>query len=294
MRASDLRARLRARGWLLVARVPWPLWWPLVGPLCVLLALVPNGAAAQWATNFAIVTGTTPTRWDVVRGLWSWARNTVTSMQLTRWSRAKVLARTHISADDEARLRASSAGPGSVLGLSHSGSWDLAGAWACQSGLPVSSVAENLPGEEFRIFLELREALGFRIYGHTDPAALRRLADDVRAHRVVCLLSDRDFSERGVPVVWRTPSGDFGASMPPGPALLALRTGADLMGLAAHYEGGRMVMVLSEPITPDPECRTHLEKVTSMTQQLCDFLNEQIRRHPHDWHMLQPFFGEPR
>lgn len=52
-----------------------------------------------------------------------------------------------------------------------------------------------------------------------------------------------------------------------------------------------MRLVVSQPLDPAAGDLTHLARITSMTQQLCDFFTEQIRAHPHDWHMLQTFFG---
>jgi len=31
-----------------------------------------------------------------------------------------------------------------------------------------------------------------------------------------------------------------------------------------------------------------------MTQQLCEFFAQQVRRHPHDWHMFRPVFPAVR
>ncbi|MGD8213784.1 phosphatidylinositol mannoside acyltransferase [Aestuariimicrobium sp. Y1814] len=282
--------RLRARAWLLVSRVPWPLWWPLVGVGALVMSVVPNQPTLRWARNFATMTGRTPRRVDVVRGLWSWARNTITSLQLVHWSPADFERRAVMSPDQWQRLSRAMAEGGAVLGLPHSGSWDLAGAWVCRRGMPVSTVAEELVPEEFEVFVRLREALGFSVYGHRDPQVLRNLVDDVHHTKLVCLLADRDFSRRGIPVTWHTGAGPRPASMPPGPAQVALRSGATLFGVACHYEGRRMRLVVSEALAPPAAADTHRERLTSMTQQLCDFFAAEIREHPHDWHMLQPFF----
>ena len=38
---------------------------------------------------------------------------------------------------------------GAVIALPHSGNWDLAGAWAVHSGMPVTTVAERLADADF-------------------------------------------------------------------------------------------------------------------------------------------------
>ncbi|HMO12151.1 MAG TPA: phosphatidylinositol mannoside acyltransferase, partial [Actinotalea sp.] len=55
----------------------------------------------------------------------------------------------------------SRAGRSVLLALGHQGNWDLAGVWATRVISPVTTVAERLePEEVFRLFLDLREAIG--------------------------------------------------------------------------------------------------------------------------------------
>lgn len=284
--------RLRARVWLIASHIPWPLWWPLVASGVVAMSVINPEPVRRWAANFATITGRVPRRLDVIRGLWSWSRNTITSLQLVHWSPADFEARAVMAPEQFQRLSDAMSSGGAVLALPHSGSWDLAGAWVCQRGMPVSTVAEELVPDEFEVFVRLREALGFTVYGHRDPRVLRRLVDDIGTGHLVCLMSDRDLSRRGIPVTWATGSGEHRTTMPPGAATVALRSGATLLGVACHYEGRRMRLVVSDPLVAPAEAGTHLARVTSMTQQLCDFFTTQIQEHPHDWHMLQPFFGE--
>ena len=294
MTTTTVLRRLRVQAWQLASRIPWPLWWPLVAVGAMAMSCVPNQPVRRWARNYATITGRTPTRLDVVGGLWSWARNSITSLQLVHWSPADFERRAVMAPEDWSRLSGAMATGGAVLGLPHSGSWDLAGAWVCQRGMPVSTVAEELVPEEFAVFVRLRESLGFTVYGHRAPRVLHHLVDDIGTGHVVCLLSDRDLSRRGIPVTWRTGSGEHASTMPPGAAQVALRSGATLLGVACHYEGRRMRLVVSQPLRPSAEAATHRARVTDMTQQLCDFFADQIRAHPRDWHMLQPFFGADR
>lgn len=282
---------LRGAALAVAARVPWPAWWPLAQLGATVLALAPNDPVRRWNENFAVMTGRTPTRADTRRGLHSWARNTVQSLQLGRWSPAQTERRVLITADDRARLTTLAAEPGAVVGLPHQGSWDLCGAWACLNGMPVSSVAEQLDPDEFATFLRLREGLGFRIYGHRDPRVWPKLVADARERRLVCLMADRDFTRRGIPVVWHTASGPRAATMPSGPARLALRADSALLGIASHWHGARLHIVVSERLLPDPALGNDDERIADLTQQLCDFFADQVRAHPHDWHLLQPFFG---
>jgi hypothetical protein len=79
---------------------------------------------------------------------------------------------------------ASLATTGAVVALPHSGNWDLAGAWACLTGMPVSTVAERLKPAEFAAFLHFREGLGMEVLAHDDRGALPRLANAVGEGRL--------------------------------------------------------------------------------------------------------------
>lgn len=282
----------RAQGKALQAasRVPWPVARPLAAVAALVLALRPNRQVRQWQLNIATLTGTEPGFSLTFRGLMSWARNLVESMHLGHLSAEKLDQIAVLSAEDRERLLGHAADPGAVIGLPHSGSWDLAGAWACSVGMPVSTVAEQLLDDQFALFLKIRQDLGFTVYGHRDITVADKLVKDSEAGKLVCLMSDRDFTRRGVPVVWNTATGPVEAKMPPGPARTALRAGASLMGIACHYSGRQMELVVSDIIEPPAGAETEAEKIATMTQELCDFFAAEIRKHPQDWHMMQPFF----
>jgi phosphatidylinositol dimannoside acyltransferase len=98
----------------------------------------------------------------------------------------------------------------------------------------------------------------------------------------VPLLADRDLSHRGVDVHF------FGGRtrMPPGPALLALRTGAPLYVAHMWYEPDRPVAQLDGPIEIPADGPLDA-RVREVTQRVADRLAAGIARHPEDWHMLQ-------
>lgn len=180
------------------------------------------------------------------------------------------------------------AGKGLVVALPHMGNWDLAGAWAALVGAPVSTVAERLQPEElYDRFVAYRESLGIEIFPLTGGGdVLRHLVDRVRANRMVPLLADRDIRASGVEVKL------FGETitMPPGPALLALQTGAPLVPVTEYYDGAHHYLDFGLPVTV-PTSGTTRAKVADMLQQVADVFEAGIRAHPEDWHMLQPIFA---
>jgi phosphatidylinositol dimannoside acyltransferase len=97
---------------------------------------------------------------------------------------------------------------------------------------------------------------------------------------VVALVADRDMSRGGVEVQF------FGhpAKMPPGPAALALRTGAVLRPAALWNEAdeGRLGRSRGQ-IGPE----LPVTSIRGAMQALADAFAASIRAAPADWHMLQ-------
>jgi phosphatidylinositol dimannoside acyltransferase len=179
------------------------------------------------------------------------------------------------------------AGRGAVVALPHAGNWDAAGAWVAAMGWPITTVAERLkPEGVYERFLAYRRALGMEIIPLTggERPPIDVLADRIRRGHVVPLLAERDLSARGVEVTF------FGGRtrMPPGPALLALRTGAPLYVASMWYEPAGPRGHLDGPIElPGPETGTLDQRVRALTQRVADEIAAGIARHPRDWHMLQ-------
>ena len=181
------------------------------------------------------------------------------------------------------------AGVGLVGALPHMGNWDHAGAWATMTGANVTTVAERLKPEAiYEDFLAFREGLGMEILPLSggDQDVFSVLADRVHANHFVPLVADRDLTAKGVPVTF------FGerATMPAGPAVLALRTGAPLVPLTVYYEGTPphhdSVLHFHEPV----EVSTGPDPVVAMTQKVASTFETGIAAHPEDWHMLQRLF----
>jgi KDO2-lipid IV(A) lauroyltransferase len=154
------------------------------------------------------------------------------------------------------------------------------------------TVAERLrPERLYDRFLAYREGLGMEILPLTggDGDLLDVLSKRLRAARLVPLLADRDLRASGIGVdLLGEPT-----RMPPGPAMLALRTGAALHPVSIWHDdaadGGRLVIRWHDEIVAMPTGRTR-EKVTDMTQRIADQFGDAIRAHPEHWHMLQPLW----
>jgi lauroyl/myristoyl acyltransferase len=222
----------------------------------------------------------------VRRALRSYARYWLEAFRLPSRSHEQILhgfrlERGHLLGDDVA------AGRGAVVALPHGGNWDAAGAWVAANGWPITTVAERLkPESVYERFVAFREGLGMEIIPLTggERPPLDVLADRLGKGHIVPLLADRDLSARGVEVRF------FGGRtrMPPGPALLALRTGAPLYVVSMWFEPDAPVGHLAGPIdVPGPEAGALDVRVRTLTQDIADRLAAGIAEHPEDWHMLQ-------
>lgn len=182
------------------------------------------------------------------------------------------------------------AGRGVVVALPHVGGWDYAGAWLAQQGHPPVVVAEVLePPELFEWARRQRAGMGIDVVP-LDAGASTALVRALAANRVVCLLADRDLVGDGVEVDL------FGerTTIPAGPAVLALRTGAVLLPAAVYFRprGGHFA-VIGEPVAVE-RCGQLREDVARTTRALAARLEDLVRAAPEQWHVLQPVWPSDR
>jgi KDO2-lipid IV(A) lauroyltransferase len=170
---------------------------------------------------------------------------------------------------------------GVVVALPHAGNWDHAGSFFCSQGIPLVTVVERLKPERlFRKFLEYRQAIGMEALP-LDGRVMGTLASRLREGKLVALVADRDLSRSGIDVNFF----DGTARMPAGPALLAIRTGADLITAYVSYTPNgihidfRKVEIASGA--------SESEQVAKTVQLCADNFASGIQQHPEDWHMLQ-------
>jgi phosphatidylinositol dimannoside acyltransferase len=269
-------------GWRVAARLP-PRVVVLIISVASRVALRREGIHVRTLRRNLALATEAPVSTELMRAaLRSYLRNFYEVLALPAWSESEI--RRRVRAVNEPVVRDAHAGPGVIVALPHSGNWDLAGAWACVTGMPVTTVAEQLSDAEYAAFVAFREGLGLEVVSHRDPAALTALIHAIQRRRVVCLLADRDLSGTGVPVSWR---GQH-ITMPAGPAIVARRTGAALVPAVCQFTEDGMAIIIGEPIRP----RRGSHGLAAMMQDVADFFAETIARQPEDWHMMQPFFAD--
>jgi KDO2-lipid IV(A) lauroyltransferase len=186
-------------------------------------------------------------------------------------------------------LAAIGRGKGVVLALPHLGCWEVGGRWIAAQGFPLTTVVEPVrPPELFRWFVEARESIGIRVL-ELGPRAAPELLATLRRGGPIALLADRDLTGDGVEVEL------FGerTTLPGGPAVLALRSGAPLMACAVfHLHGGHHHAMVRPPLDITRQGRFGSD-TARVTQELAHELERLIELAPSQWHVFQPRWGTP-
>lgn len=269
-------------GWLIVGVLPHS-WAYGIFNLVALRVAKKNGKGVQrLRRNLAIVTGTSDADVEqvTIEAMKSYMRYWCDTFRIHRWSTNRI-ASTVTTTNDHLLRDPMHQGKGVVIALPHSGNWDHAGAYFCQEGFPLVTVAEVLkPVKLFRKFLEHRERMGFEVLpfeSRTFVTLMRR----AKEHRMIALVADRDLSHSGVEVIF------FGkrAKMPAGPALLALKTGIPLVAAHVSYTAnGIHIDFRAVEVSNAQDEKVALQETV---QKIADAFSIGIAAHPQDWHMLQ-------
>lgn len=198
----------------------------------------------------------------------------------------------HVTSNGLEHVRASIArGQGTIVALPHLGCFEYAAAWMAEIDIPSVVVAEPLePREVFEWFVATRERLGIKVV-ELGPAAGAIVTRALTANQLVGLACDRDLTNDGVEVEF------FGetTTMPAGPAMLSLRTGATLIPSAAYFRPDGMHHV--DMLDPVEVVRTRgrlRDDITRATQELATRFEELIRAAPEQWFVLQPHWPSDR
>lgn len=179
---------------------------------------------------------------------------------------------------------------GVILAIPHLGSWEVGGLWLTLEGYPMTTVAEPVePPELFDYFVRQRSALGLTVYP-LGSQTTARLVEALGAGRLVGLLCDRDLVGNGVEVEF------FGetTTLPGGPAVLALRTGAPLFTAAVYQRPGDHYHGVVRPALDTTRAGRLRDDVTRVTQAIAHEFEELIRAEPAQWHLFQPNWPSDR
>ena len=181
-------------------------------------------------------------------------------------------------------LAARDEGNGMVFCVPHIGNWEVAAPVAVREGIPVVAVAEDLSNKRVTAwFTAMRNAFGIEIVLATGRIeVMRKLEKGIADNKAIALLADRDLGGKGVEVEF------FGetTTLPPGPAALAIKTGAPLFPVAGYFtKDGHRVVVRPAIEVPDGK---RVDQVKRMTQLMASALEGLILEEPDQWHLVVP------
>ena len=283
MKAEDFTAVAYFAGWRIVRWLPEKSAYRL-------FAFVADRASAKNGKNFRrlesnlkrVVPELTETelRSLAQAGMRSYLRYWCDTFRSPDWDTKRIQSKVTVN-DAELLLEPVRSKRGVVVALPHSGNWDHAGSYFCSQGIPLVTVVERLKPEKlFLKFLEYRQAIGMEALP-LDGRVMGTLASRLREGKLVALVADRDLSRSGIDVKFF----DGTARMPAGPALLAIRTGADLITAYVSYTASGIHIDFRKVQIASGETET--ERVAKTVQLCADNFAAGISQHPQDWHMLQ-------
>lgn len=222
----------------------------------------------------------------VKSGLRSAMRYWCETFRISDWNRDRIIETVTVTREN-LLTEAIAARSGLIIALPHAGNWDHAGLYFCTKGITVNTVAEHLKPERlFQKFLRHREAMGMRVLDLAESVS-SKLEEILESGGLVALVADRDLSKSGIPVDF------FGATakMPPGPALLAIRTGAPLITAYVAFTDQGIHIEFNGPFTArDANSGDTAAQVAEISQQLANQFARDITENLSSWHMQQRIF----
>jgi KDO2-lipid IV(A) lauroyltransferase len=182
-------------------------------------------------------------------------------------------------------------GNGAIALGAHLGSFPLLGTRLAAEGYRFNAIINqvNFPKLMKRIDTEGRK-LGQKLF-FPKPAAtsVKKSLNCLRRNEILYLIADEQQRRGGLPVPF------FGqkAFTAPGPAILALKTGAPILPMfVLRGDGIKRTLVIGNPIEIE---RTSNEKmdVEMLTSKFTEAIEEAVRRYPSQWAWLNRRWKSP-
>ncbi len=181
------------------------------------------------------------------------------------------------------------AGRGVIVISAHFGNWELGGGVGVVMGYDISSVALDLPNRRVNELLNRhRMSRGVKIV--SAGRFMRGCYRVLKEGGIVALLADRDTTGHGI----RVPFFGVSTVLPQGPARLSLRTGAPIVPIfMIRRANDGWLMMIEPPIWPRERRRDISEEdLREMMMRYLPVMERYIRRHPSQWAMFHPLWGD--
>ncbi len=169
---------------------------------------------------------------------------------------------------------------GAVLISGHFANWELMAAVFSQAKLPVRVTYRptNNPYFDKRIRAQ-RAAYGIELMvAKSGPKGAKELIQALRAGDSVALMNDQKFNT-GLEI----PFFGVPAMTAPGPARLAMQTGAPLIPMSIIRTSGANFRVTIHEEIPIANTGKRADDIKATVIKITEFIENQIRAHPTDW-----------
>jgi KDO2-lipid IV(A) lauroyltransferase len=178
-----------------------------------------------------------------------------------------------------------SRGKGVIVLTAHLGNWELGGVVIALCGYPFWVVA--LPHKDKRVnnfFNSQRESKGIKVIPL--GKAVRKSLDVLKENKILALVGDRDFTEKGVILDF------FGkaALFPQGPAAFSLKTGASILpGFMLRNVDDTFTLRIEKPLEfkPTGNKENDLRELITIYKIIFE---DYIRKYPDQWYMFRRFW----
>lgn len=206
-------------------------------------------------------------------------RTTAEWALLPDWSREQLEARVEWHGAERLE-RALARGRGLLVVTAHFGTWEIIPV-AARLRFPeaeITAVARTLPNPHVQqVLSERRNHLG----GHTLPQNARAVLKALRRNAAVGVLVDQYLSQRRGGIL--LPFMGLRTWTNPGPATLALRTGAGLLPVHARQMPDGRYRIEFGPEFEPPRCGDRRSDIRELTGRINAWLETLIRSQPELW-----------
>ena len=189
---------------------------------------------------------------------------------------------------DEALKR----GKGVIVLTAHLGNWELGGVVVALSGYPFWVVALSHKNKKVNdFFISQRRSKGIQVIPL--GSAARQCYNLLKENKMVALVGDRDFTEKGIKVDF------FGRKtfLPLGPAYLSMKTQASIItGFMLRNPDDTFTLTINKPVEIDKIALNAPQDKEESLLKIIDaykvVLEDYIRKYPDQWYMFRRFWIE--
>jgi len=189
---------------------------------------------------------------------------------------------------DEALKR----GKGVIVLTAHLGNWELGGVVVALSGYPFWVVALSHKNKKVNdFFISQRRSKGIQVIPL--GSAARQCYNLLKENKMVALVGDRDFTEKGIQVDF------FGRKtfLPLGPAYLSMKTQASIItGFMLRNPDDTFTLTINKPVEIDKIALNAPQDKEESLLKIIDaykvVLEDYIRKYPDQWYMFRRFWIE--